>query len=384
MTEPEPVHNAVPLTSKHPDRVGNAYHAAAQVALRVARLAAVFAVYVAIAAVVAAPVAAERAVEGVGFDDRLGSLPVRVSLAHNGVTTLDTGFAGQIYWDRTGAAGFGAYLRATGPPEAGGTLSSYVNPTFVEANAQFLADPGDVARAYGHHLRDQFLADFVGYLLWGGLVGGILLTVVFRGHTPLPRTRRHCRVLLTAGGVVLALGVSGLVAAGLFRQWEQTTAVERAYPMPGIDQLSFCSPQTLEVARQVAAVHREEHRPHPLRRERLRIRRRRLPGRPTLPQHADALQPRRGERIVIAEADPQGSLVGTAVRARHVPAAAGVPRRGRDRGPHHLRRRHLQRHPRRGRVRRSRGSRPATTSRPSRSRETTTPTSPSSSSPTTT
>jgi hypothetical protein len=286
--------------------------------VRIGRLAAVFAVYVVIAVVVAAPVAAERAVEGVGFDDRLGSLPVRVSLAHNGVTTLDTGIAGQIYWDRTGAAGFGAHLRVTGPPEAGGTLSSYVNPKFVEANARFLSDPGDVARAYGNRLRDELLADFIGYQLWCGLVGGILLTVVFRGHMPLLRMRRRSRLLLTAGGVMLALGVSGLTAAGLFRQWEQTTAVEQAYPMPGIDRLSFSSPQALEVARQVQPF---------IEKNRTRIRERATAFEDravaalieTLPRHADALAPRVGEVVVLAEADPQGALVGTRVRAQLYP-----------------------------------------------------------------
>ena len=119
------------------------------------RAAVAFAAYGVVAAVVSAPVAAERAVEGAHFDDRLGELPVEVSLAHNGVSTVDTGVLGRLYWDRTGTAGFGAVVRATGPPEAGGTLSSYVDPAFLKINAQFVNDPDEVARAYGSELRDQ-------------------------------------------------------------------------------------------------------------------------------------------------------------------------------------------------------------------------------------
>ncbi len=44
-----------------------------------------FLAYGLIAALVAAPMAAERAVEGVHFKDRLGTVPVEVSLANNGV-----------------------------------------------------------------------------------------------------------------------------------------------------------------------------------------------------------------------------------------------------------------------------------------------------------
>jgi hypothetical protein len=90
---------------------------------QVARTAAVFVCYALVAGLVCAPVAAERAVEGVRFQDRLGTVLVEVSLAHNGVSTLDTGILGRLYWNRTGFGGFGGLLRVTGPPEAGGTLS---------------------------------------------------------------------------------------------------------------------------------------------------------------------------------------------------------------------------------------------------------------------
>ncbi|MDX6356183.1 MAG: hypothetical protein QOF98_3086, partial [Streptomyces sp.] len=83
------------------------------------------------AAVIALPVALERAVEQVTFHDHLGTFPVEVGLCHDGRSTLDTGLFGKIYWGQTGALGFGAYASATGPPEAAGTLASYVDPKFI-------------------------------------------------------------------------------------------------------------------------------------------------------------------------------------------------------------------------------------------------------------
>ena len=96
-----------------------------------------------LAVLVALPILAEQAIERARFEDRLGTFPVVVSLSHNGRSTLDTGVVGKLYWDRTGVAGFGASLRSTGPPEAGGTLTSYVAPEFLQANAAFVDDPGD-------------------------------------------------------------------------------------------------------------------------------------------------------------------------------------------------------------------------------------------------
>ncbi len=78
-----------------------------------------------LAGVVAAPVAAEQAVEHLRFTDRIGSVPVEVSLQHHGVSTLDTGVLGRLYWEETGAGGFGAHVRVTGTPDASGTLASY-------------------------------------------------------------------------------------------------------------------------------------------------------------------------------------------------------------------------------------------------------------------
>src|SRR4051812_4967233 len=89
---------------------GRGFDAAAR--RRLALRLAVLVGYAVAAAVVLAPVAAEQAVERVRFTDRLGTLPVEASLAHNGVSTLDTGMLGKVYWARTGVAGFGAYVRA--------------------------------------------------------------------------------------------------------------------------------------------------------------------------------------------------------------------------------------------------------------------------------
>ena len=114
-----------------------------------------------VAALVCAPIAAEQAIESAEFEDRLGTLPVEISLSHNGVSTLDTGILGSVYWERTGFAGFGRQIRTTGPPEAGGSLASYVSPRFIEANAQFVSDPGDVARVYGDELRGAAAASLL-------------------------------------------------------------------------------------------------------------------------------------------------------------------------------------------------------------------------------
>ena len=290
------------------------------IARAAARVVAAFLVYALLGALVGVPVAAERAVEGVRFEDRLGTLPVEVSLAHNGVSTLDTGILGRLYWDRTGTGGFGAAIRATGPPEAAGTLSSYVSPTFVRANAQFVNDPGEVARVYGHKLQSELWTGFWWTELWIAIIVGTLSTLVFRARSPLP-TRlvgRRRRVAAGTALVVLAVAGSTLAASQLFRDWGGNTEVTGGYPMPGVDQLSFSSPQTLEVAQQIQPF---------IEKNTTRIRERSdqyeaaaLESlRTQLPLHAASLAPRDGERIVIAEADPQGSRVGTRVRAMLYP-----------------------------------------------------------------
>ena len=281
----------------------------------VVRTAVAFVAYGLVAAVVAAPVSLERAVEGVRFEDRLGSLPVEVSLAHNGVSTLDTGILGSLYWDRTGTAGFGASIRATGPPEAGATLSSYVDPAFLRLSTQFVNDPEEVSRVYGATLRDQLLRRFLRHEGGAFVTGGALLTLVFRARAPFPSRPPGSRIVGVALAVAAATVASTATAAWLFDRWDGNAEIDQVHPMPGIEELSFSSPQTLEVARQV--------RPF-VERNTERIRQRadafiaaaEASSRVELAEHAAALRPRPGERIVVAEADPQGSLVGTAVRTR--------------------------------------------------------------------
>ena len=265
--------------------------------------------------VVTTPVAVEQAIEGVRFEDRLGTLPVQVSLCHNGFSTLDTGVLGSVYWERTGTAGFGACIRATGPPEAGDTLSSYVSPKFVQANAQFVNDPSEVARVYGGELRSQLLLGFLEVQLWSGLIGGTVLSIIFRARHPFPRRLRSPwhRAGAATLCLVVGLGFSSLLAFQLFRQWDGSAEVTTAYRMPGDEQLSFSSPQTLEVAQQVRPFIDKNT-------DRIRARAEEYQAsaeaslRTMLPVVADRLAPGEDERIVVAEADPQGSLVGTRVR----------------------------------------------------------------------
>ncbi len=206
------------------------------------------------AAVIAFPVAAEQAIENAKFQDRLGTFPVEISLAHNGVSTLDTGLIGRLYWDETGIGGFGASVVSTGPPIADGTLSSYVSPDFLRANAEFVGNPGELAQAYSAALGGQVKASLFRYELGAGLLGGLVLMLVFRGSVPpVPRRlrARWTRAVLRLGYVGAGVFATGLVAAGLFGRWDGTDPQGTSYPMPGVDKLSFSSPQTLEVAQQI-------------------------------------------------------------------------------------------------------------------------------------
>lgn len=286
---------------------------------RTGRLAAAFLAYGAVAVLVLAPLAGERAMEGVRFQDRIGTVPVEVSLTHNGASTLDTGVLGSLYWERTGSAGFGAEIKVTGTPEAGGTLSSYVSPRFLRANAAFVNDPDEVARIYGDELQRRFLWNLLWWELGAFVVGGGVLTLVFRGRSPFRTgTRRSVAVGLGVGAVVVVTATSGAAAVVLFDRWEGNADIEVSYPMPGTDGLSFSSPQTLEVARQVQpfieknstriSARAEEYEEAAL-----------ASFRGALERHAADLAPRTDEQIILAEADPQGSLVGTAVRTSLYP-----------------------------------------------------------------
>ncbi len=283
-------------------------------AKRFARRVGTFAAYGLLSVLVSAPVAAEQAVETIRFDDRIGAVPVEISLTHNGISTLDTGVLGRLYWEETGAGGFGAYVRVTGTPEAGGTLSSYLSPRFVRTNVAFVNDPDAVAEAYGAELRTQFWHRFLLSESAAFLLGGLLLTAVFRGGLPpVPGGRRRTAITLGALAVVAAVGSSTLIAMWLFSRWEGNVEVSQSYPMPGIDALSFSSPQTLEVARQVQPFIEKNS-------ARIRARTEEYEAAAVasltseLADRSSDLAPASGERILIAEADPQGSIVGTAVR----------------------------------------------------------------------
>lgn len=265
-----------------------------------------------IAAIVAFPVVVERAIESVRFSDRLGTLPVDVRLCHNGRSTLDTGMLGKVYYRQTGPLGFGAYARATGPPEAGGTLASYVDPTFVQANVTLISEPQTVVDAYAEAfetgLRDRILRNS----LMAGVIGGAVLFAV------LPRRRIadgpvKAQVVVAGVLVVVATGVSTVIALSMFDEWPCDTEVTDDYVMPGFDRLSFDNPETLEVARQVQPFidkNTERTRTRAAAYERTA----RISFVGELTDHAAALMPRDGEKLVVAEADTQGSNVGVAVR----------------------------------------------------------------------
>lgn len=265
------------------------------------------------AAVLALPITLEQSLERARFDDRLGTFPVSVSLAHDGQSTLDTGIAGKLYWERTGVGGFGARLRSTGPPEAGGTVSSYVSPEFLQANAAFVDDPGQVARAYGEELRGQLLRTLVVAELAVAVIGGLAGALIAGRRRRAPRVPGRLRFAVPVGGFVVVLATSVVVAGALFTRWDGNTPIGATYPMPGIEELSFSSPQTREIAVQVepfiqknserTAAAAAAYRAAAL-----------GSAEDVLPAYAGSLAPRDGEVVVLTEADPQGSLVATRMR----------------------------------------------------------------------
>ncbi|HYF71785.1 MAG TPA: hypothetical protein VD864_03135 [Nocardioides sp.] len=272
------------------------------------------------AAVICLPWAAEQAVEHASFDDRLGTLPVRVGLAHNGHTTLDTGLLGKVYWRHTGPAGFGAELRSTGPPIAGGTLASYVSPAFVRANTQFVDNLDQVAAAYGAELRGQLVR---GTLVRAGVAGLLAGSVLTAAWPLVARRSRRARIVAVVSVAVAGGVVSVGYATTELAAWEERHAVGETYPLTGRPEVSFSSPQTREIAEQIQPF---------IEKNAARIKERsaayeeaaRASVAAELATRARGLQPREGEVVVLAEADPQGSLVGTRVRRDLYAALAGV------------------------------------------------------------
>jgi hypothetical protein len=278
---------------------------------RVARWAGWFLGLGLLTAVTTAPLTVQRTVESLRFSDLLGTVPVEVTLVHNGYSVLDTGVLGSVFWDRTGPLGLGADLRVTGPPNAGGTLASYVDPSFLKVNAQSLTDPAAVGRAYSRQLSDRFTEGFLERSLLlglgGGAVWGLILLPRMRGHD-----RRRKVLVVTATGVGMLLISSG-VAAYQYAAWPGSDPAPRLYPLAARPQLAFTSPQAREVAEQVQPF---------IEKNVTRLKQAGTDYEDTaaasitevLPRVAGRLTPREGERIVLAEADPQGSLVGTHVR----------------------------------------------------------------------
>jgi hypothetical protein len=270
-------------------------------------------------AVLAFPIVAQQSVERAQFDDRLGTFPVTVSLAHNGQSTLDTGLVGKLYWQRTGVAGFGASLRSTGPPEAGGTVSSYVSREFLQANAAFIDDPAQVARVYGEELRDRVLDTLLAAELLAAVTGGLVGAVLLGGARRRTRgeERRLARTL-RVGSIAVVMTASVVMAAALFSRWDGNAPVGVTYPMPGIEELSFSSPQTREIAVQIEPFiqknsDRIAERSAAYRAAALES------AQAELPLHAEGLSPRDGEVVVLTEADPQGSEVATRMRTELYP-----------------------------------------------------------------
>jgi len=274
------------------------------------------------AAMIALPVAVERAVEQVRFSDHLGTFPVDVSLCHDGRSTLDTGLFGKIFWGQTGAYGFGAVARATGPPEAGGTLASYVDPKFIQANVALIDDPDRTVDAYAaelssglreHLLRDELLA---------AALGGALLFVLVP-HGPWAGVSRRRKRVTTVALVVVATALSVGAAGALFAAWDCNGPSGTVYTIPGVDHLSFGSPETREIASQVEPFIDKNTR-------RIETEGRayedaaRLSFTSALAGRGADLRPRTGERLVIAEADPQGSFVGVHVRTALYDALAAM------------------------------------------------------------
>jgi len=270
---------------------------------------------------IAAPTAWQRAVQDVQFSDTLGTFPVRVSLCHDGRSTLDTGLFGKVYWDKAGPHGYSVYARAIGPPEAGGDLASYVDPRFVQANVILIDDPDVVVRAYSDRfadglrdrlLRDEFLA---------GLLGGTVLFLI----VPRRRLRESPRAQSVAVSVLLvsaASALSTLMAVQLFLSWPCSRPPATEHAMPGMGHLSFSSPQTFEVAQQVKPFIDKN-------RERIGEEAQRFESAAEtslarqIRDKGDQLTPRPDETLVAAEADPQGSFVGVHVRTRMYAELAG-------------------------------------------------------------
>ena len=266
-------------------------------------------------AFVALPVVVEQAVEDVAIAESLGTLPVEVSLCHQDRSTLETGVLGDLHYDRAGAFGFGIRARVTEPPVAGGTLASYVDPRFVRANLQFIEDPDATVASYAEAFSSEISEKVGSVTVVLGLAGGLVVVVLLHlgPSTGVDRRRRTVLAALLAGSLLASCGA----AAVLFQRWPCNAEADPGYAFEPVPGLSFSSPQTLEVARQIRPfLERNTARIEEQTQEYLAATdaytAQALAGR------AAVLRPRASEVVVIAEADPQGSYVGTRVRTRLV------------------------------------------------------------------
>jgi len=264
------------------------------------------------AGLVAAPVTIVRAVEGVRFHDDLGTFPVEVSLCHDGRSTLDTGILGKVFWDQTGALGFGAYARATGPPEAGGTLASYVDPAFFQANVSFIRDPDTVVATYSSEMRSSLWHHVLREEGVAVLVGGAILFLLVPRRRLRGVPRRHVAIaaVLVVG---LTAGLSTLAASGLFASWDCSTATGRTYAAPGMANPTFSSPQMSEIVSQIRPFIDKNTRRIDAAADRYEATASASLA-TVIAQRSTALAPREGETLVLGEADTQGSFVGVHVR----------------------------------------------------------------------
>ncbi|HEX7740284.1 MAG TPA: hypothetical protein VF426_11635 [Marmoricola sp.] len=264
------------------------------------------------AAVIGLPLTLIHTIEEVHFPDELGTFPVDVRLSHNGYSTIDTGLLGKIYLHRTGAFGFGVRAIATGPPEAGGTLASYVNPSFLKANAELIDNPDRVAAAYTaeveRRVRDGVLRDEILVAILGGTL--IFQLISRRRLAGIPRT--HVAIAAT-GLVVVGTAITSALAVQLLGSWPGSAAPTDHYPLAADSRLSFDNPQLQEVANQVQPFIAKNKTRTDDRADAYETKAG-ASFRAALAPATHRLAPRKGETIVIAEADPQGSFVGTHVR----------------------------------------------------------------------
>ena len=119
--------------------------------------------------------------------------------------------------------------------------------------------------------------------------------------------------MTTAALVVVASALSVGAAGGLFAAWDCNNPSGAVYTMPGVDHLSFGSPETREIASEVEPFIDKNT-------QRIKAEGRAYEDAATrsftsaLARRRADLRPRTGERLVIAEADTQGSFVGVHVR----------------------------------------------------------------------